>query len=66
MTIVSASISTVSARVDGAEIEIPEGSTVLDACRLAGADIPTLCYGSSKTGWRSQPAQIEPDTAVAW
>ena len=49
MTTVSESVSTLSARVDGAEIEIPAGSTVLDACRQAGADIPTLCYGPTMT-----------------
>ncbi|MGH8948014.1 MAG: 2Fe-2S iron-sulfur cluster-binding protein, partial [Acidimicrobiia bacterium] len=49
MTITSESISTVSVRVDGADIEVPEGSTVLDACRQAGADIPTLCYGPTMT-----------------
>ncbi|CAM5700096.1 Putative molibdopterin-dependent oxidoreductase YjgC OS=Streptomyces albaduncus OX=68172 GN=FHS32_003033 PE=4 SV=1 [Streptomyces griseoloalbus] len=27
----------------------PEGSTVLDACRAAGKDIPTLCEGDTLT-----------------
>ena len=30
--------------VDGAGIAVPEGSTLLDACRRAGVDTPTLCY----------------------
>jgi predicted molibdopterin-dependent oxidoreductase YjgC len=30
--------------VDGAPIHVPEGATILDACRAAGKDIPTLCY----------------------
>jgi predicted molibdopterin-dependent oxidoreductase YjgC len=30
--------------VDGVPITVPEGSTILDACRAAGTDIPTLCY----------------------
>jgi NADP-reducing hydrogenase subunit HndD len=30
--------------VDGMRVEVPEGSTVLEACRLAGAKVPTLCY----------------------
>jgi len=30
--------------VDDMRIEVPEGTTVLDACRQAGARIPTLCY----------------------
>ena len=49
MTVISGSVSTVSALVDGTEIEMIEGSTVLDACRQAGADIPTLCYGPTMT-----------------
>ena len=49
MTSVSESVSTLSARVDGAEIAVPAGSTVLAACRQAGADIPTLCYGPTMT-----------------
>jgi NADP-reducing hydrogenase subunit HndD len=35
---------TITLTIDGAEISAPEGSTILDACRLAGIDIPTLCY----------------------
>jgi predicted molibdopterin-dependent oxidoreductase YjgC len=34
----------VALTVDGRAIEVPEGSTVLDACRAAGRDVPTLCY----------------------
>ena len=30
--------------VDGATISVPEGSTILDACRGEGIDTPTLCY----------------------
>lgn len=30
--------------VDGRPVEVPEGSTLLDACRAAGKDVPTLCY----------------------
>jgi predicted molibdopterin-dependent oxidoreductase YjgC len=30
--------------VDGETLAIPAGSSVLDACRAAGKDIPTLCY----------------------
>ncbi|MPZ95255.1 MAG: 2Fe-2S iron-sulfur cluster binding domain-containing protein, partial [Propionibacteriales bacterium] len=35
--------------VDGEEITVPEGSTLLDACQLAGKEIPTLCYGDTLT-----------------
>jgi NADH-quinone oxidoreductase subunit G len=30
--------------VDGVEIEVPQGSTVLQACELAGKEIPRFCY----------------------
>ena len=30
--------------VDGQAVEVPEGATLLDACRAAGKDVPTLCY----------------------
>jgi predicted molibdopterin-dependent oxidoreductase YjgC len=34
----------VALTVDGREVEVAAGQTVLDACRAAGADVPTLCY----------------------
>jgi NADP-reducing hydrogenase subunit HndD len=30
--------------VDGATVRVPEGSTILDACRQEGLDTPTLCF----------------------
>lgn len=30
--------------LDGVPVTAPAGSTILDACRTAGADVPTLCY----------------------
>jgi NADH-quinone oxidoreductase subunit G len=30
--------------VDGVEIEVPQGATVLQACELAGKEIPRFCY----------------------
>jgi NADH-quinone oxidoreductase subunit G len=30
--------------VDGTEIEVPQGATVLQACELAGKEIPRFCY----------------------
>ncbi|MBV9786369.1 MAG: NADH-quinone oxidoreductase subunit G, partial [Acidisphaera sp.] len=30
--------------VDGIEVELPNGSTVLQACELAGKEIPRFCY----------------------
>ena len=31
-------------KVDGQEIEVPQGATVLQACELAGKEIPRICY----------------------
>ena len=30
--------------VDGRTVRVPEGSTILDACRAEGLDTPTLCF----------------------
>src|SRR5437868_14889059 len=30
--------------VDGVELEVPQGATVLQACELAGKEIPRFCY----------------------
>ena len=30
--------------IDGVSVSAPEGATILDACRSAGRDQPTLCY----------------------
>ena len=35
--------------VDGEPVRVFEGSTILDACRQAGIDTPTLCYGDTLT-----------------
>ncbi len=34
----------VSLTIDGSEVAVPAGSTILDACRSMGNDQPTLCY----------------------
>jgi len=39
----------VTIRVDGADVTVPEGATVLDACTAAGVDTPTLCYAENLT-----------------
>lgn len=39
----------ISATVDGQPVEVAAGATVLDACREAGVDLPTLCYGPTMT-----------------
>jgi predicted molibdopterin-dependent oxidoreductase YjgC len=35
--------------VDGREVRVPEGATLLEACRAQGIDTPTLCYLESLT-----------------
>jgi len=36
--------SRVSLQIDGVEVSVPAGSTILEACRAQGLDIPTMCY----------------------
>ena len=35
--------------VDGVDVALGEGGSILDACRLAGRPLPTLCYGETLT-----------------
>jgi predicted molibdopterin-dependent oxidoreductase YjgC len=35
--------------IDGASVRVPEGATLLDACRAAGVDVPTLCFAENLT-----------------
>jgi predicted molibdopterin-dependent oxidoreductase YjgC len=35
---------TVALSIDGEGVSVAEGVTILDACRQAGKDVPTLCY----------------------
>lgn len=39
----------VEVSVDGQRVSVPEGSTLLDACRRCGIDTPTLCYVETLT-----------------
>src|SRR6478672_9099255 len=34
----------VSISIDGRAIDVPIGSTIIDACKTLGIEIPTLCY----------------------
>jgi predicted molibdopterin-dependent oxidoreductase YjgC len=36
---------TVRASINGAMVEVTSGSSILEACREAGVDLPTLCHG---------------------
>jgi predicted molibdopterin-dependent oxidoreductase YjgC len=40
---------TVELTVDGEAVQVPEGATVLDACRRAGKDVPTFCWAENLT-----------------
>jgi len=39
-----AEAAVVSATIDGRPVEAPAGATILDECRDAGIEVPTLCY----------------------
>ena len=34
----------VNIKINGMPMSVPAGSTIIEACKLAGIDIPTLCY----------------------
>jgi NADH dehydrogenase/NADH:ubiquinone oxidoreductase subunit G len=40
---------TVTLTMDGQEVTVPEGTTILDAARSIGADIPVICYHAATT-----------------
>ncbi|MFZ0012474.1 MAG: 2Fe-2S iron-sulfur cluster-binding protein [Acidimicrobiia bacterium] len=42
-------MSHVTAIINGQHVTVTAGSTILEACRGAGLDIPTLCYGPTLT-----------------
>jgi predicted molibdopterin-dependent oxidoreductase YjgC len=42
-------LPTIEITLDGRPVAMPAGSTILDACRAAGIDIPTLCFLESLT-----------------
>jgi len=44
MTSLESMNHTVTINVDGTDVTVPEGSTILQACRTQGIDTPTLCY----------------------
>jgi predicted molibdopterin-dependent oxidoreductase YjgC len=45
----SAPRRTVEITIDGKPVQVSEGATILDACRKAGIDTPTLCFLESLT-----------------
>lgn len=34
----------VNLTINGIEVQVPKGTTILEACRMNGIDVPTLCY----------------------
>ncbi len=42
-------VPVVELTLDGRPVTVPAGSTILDACRGAGVDVPTLCFLESLT-----------------
>ncbi|MFL5910737.1 MAG: 2Fe-2S iron-sulfur cluster-binding protein [Gaiellaceae bacterium] len=49
MVSISAPKRVLELTVDGQAVRVTEGSTILDACRRAQIDTPTLCYGDTLT-----------------
>jgi predicted molibdopterin-dependent oxidoreductase YjgC len=39
----------IDVEIDGTTVRVPEGSTLLDACRSQGVDTPTLCFADNLT-----------------
>jgi predicted molibdopterin-dependent oxidoreductase YjgC len=39
----------VDLEIDGTPVRVPEGATILDACRTQGIDTPTMCYADNLT-----------------
>ncbi|WP_026126750.1 2Fe-2S iron-sulfur cluster-binding protein [Nocardiopsis xinjiangensis] len=39
----------IDATIDGQEVRVPEGTSILDACEAQGTSTPTLCYGDTLT-----------------
>jgi NADP-reducing hydrogenase subunit HndD len=39
----------VDVEIDGRTARVPEGATILDACRAEGVDTPTMCYADNLT-----------------
>jgi len=42
-------VATVELSIDGTNVAVPAGSTILDAARRLGIDTPTLCYSDTLT-----------------
>ena len=38
----------VNLKINGIAVSVPKGSTILEAARVAGVEIPTLCFMKEK------------------
>ena len=34
----------INLKINGMDVSVPEGSTILEACRSVNIEVPTLCY----------------------
>ena len=39
----------IDVEIDGETVRVPEGATILDACRTTGVETPTMCYADNLT-----------------
>jgi predicted molibdopterin-dependent oxidoreductase YjgC len=42
-------VRSVDLKIDGKDVKVPEGTTLLNACKSVGIDTPTLCYAENLT-----------------
>ena len=46
---IEAPVRLLALEIDGREVKVREGSTILDACRKAAIETPTLCFAPNLT-----------------
>lgn len=46
-------IKTVTGKIDGQDVTVPAGTTILEASRMAGIDVPNLCFQPLLRPWGS-------------
>ena len=44
---------TVTGKINGLDVTVPAGTTILEAARLAGIEVPNLCYQPLLRAWGS-------------
>ena len=50
----------VHVKINGIAVEVPKGSTILEAARYAGVEIPTLCFlkAPAASAWSKPPVPV--------